>query len=58
LKNGARDGPGDVARFITGTGGGWGDPRDRDPAAGARDVQAGFVSPQVAREVYGWRGEG
>jgi N-methylhydantoinase B len=57
LKNGARDAPGGVARLITGTGR-WGDPRDRDPAAVAGDVQAGLVSPQVARAVYGWCGEG
>ncbi len=34
-------------------GGGWGMPRERDPAAVARDVGNGRVSLQAAREAYG-----
>lgn len=34
-------------------GGGWGDPRRRDPAAVARDVLDGIVSVEAARAVYG-----
>lgn len=34
-------------------GGGWGDPRRRDPALVARDVAEGKVSADMARECYG-----
>lgn len=34
-------------------GGGWGDPRKRDPEAVRRDVRDGIVSEAVAQEVYG-----
>jgi N-methylhydantoinase B len=34
-------------------GGGYGDPRTRDPAAVAADVSEGWVSRTRAREVYG-----
>jgi N-methylhydantoinase B len=34
-------------------GGGYGDPRRRDPAALARDVAEGYVSPNAARRDYG-----
>ena len=44
---------GDVVRIITGTGGGWGDPLERDPALVAWDVREEFVSLQEAEEVYG-----
>lgn len=44
---------GDVARLITGTGGGWGDPRSRDRAAVLEDIRDGLVSLETAREVYG-----
>ena len=37
-------------------GGGHGDPTDRDPAAVARDVRLGLLSPDRAREMYGWDG--
>jgi N-methylhydantoinase B len=35
-------------------GGGFGDPRGRDPAAVAHDVGEGFVSDEAARRDYGW----
>jgi N-methylhydantoinase B len=44
---------GDVVRTMTGGGGGFGDPRERDPEAVRRDLRDGMVSPDTAREVYG-----
>jgi N-methylhydantoinase B len=44
---------GDVARLITGTGGGWGDPRKRDRAAVLEDIRDGLCTVETAREVYG-----
>jgi len=38
----------------TAGGGGWGDPRERDPAAIAEDVADGKVSIEAARAAYGW----
>ncbi len=43
----------EVIRLWSGGGGGYGDPLTRDPAAVARDVAAGLVSPGRARDVYG-----
>jgi N-methylhydantoinase B len=34
-------------------GGGYGDPRDRDPAALAEDIRNGYVTPEGARRDYG-----
>jgi N-methylhydantoinase B len=48
--------PGDVIRVITGNGGGYGDPKDRDPALVAMDVKNGLISADRARDVYGWKG--
>ena len=44
---------GDVARLITGAGGGWGDPKERDREAVLADLRAGLISEETAREVYG-----
>lgn len=44
---------GDVIRVRTGNGGGYGDPRERDPDAVAADVRNGFLSAERARQVYG-----
>jgi len=44
---------GDVVRFITGSGGGYGDPRQRAPETVLSDVLDGYTSEQAAREVYG-----
>jgi len=46
---------GDVVRLVTGVGGGYGDPRARDPAAVREDVRNGFVTPAQAAAVYGLR---
>jgi N-methylhydantoinase B len=42
-------------RFVceTGGGGGYGNPRERDPERVKRDLLDGYVSPEAAREVYG-----
>ena len=44
---------GDVLVVRPAGGAGYGDPRNRDPAAVARDVQAGYVSRAAAAELYG-----
>ncbi|CAN5858280.1 hydantoinase B/oxoprolinase family protein [soil metagenome] len=44
---------GDVARLITGAGGGWGDPRNRDRDAVRADLRNGLISDETARDVYG-----
>ena len=44
---------GDLVRSVTGTGGGFGDPREREPERVAADVLDGYVTPEEAREVYG-----
>ena len=46
---------GDVFSMRTQGGGGYGKPEERDPAAIARDVEAGKVSPERARADYGWK---
>ncbi|MCK4411552.1 hydantoinase B/oxoprolinase family protein, partial [Candidatus Bipolaricaulota bacterium] len=44
---------GDIVRFITGMGGGYGDPMKRDPQAVLDDVLDGYITPEIARKVYG-----
>jgi N-methylhydantoinase B len=46
---------GDTVTHYTPGGGGYGDPRRRDPRAVARDVRLGFVSRQAALRDYGVR---
>lgn len=46
---------GDVIRVITGNGGGYGDPKRRDPARVAEDVKNGLITPERATEIYGWQ---
>ena len=48
--------PGQRMRIVEAGGGGFGDPKQRTPAAVAEDVAQGYVSPQAARDIYGWRG--
>jgi N-methylhydantoinase B len=45
--------PGDVVTLDAAGGGGYGDPRARDPYLVLRDVREGLVSPQQALEAYG-----
>lgn len=44
---------GDVIRTMTGGGGGFGDPEERDRDAVANDVAIGVISEETARSVYG-----
>ncbi len=44
--------PGDVVSYRTCGGGGYGDPRQRDPSTVARDVREGKVGLERARQVY------
>jgi N-methylhydantoinase A/oxoprolinase/acetone carboxylase beta subunit len=37
-------------------GGGWGDPRRRDPAVVETDLRDGYISPGHAHDAYGWDG--
>ncbi|MHB1469362.1 MAG: hydantoinase B/oxoprolinase family protein [Solirubrobacteraceae bacterium] len=46
--------PGDVLHVRSAGGGGYGDPLERDPGAVQRDVDAGLITPEEAREDYGW----
>jgi N-methylhydantoinase B len=43
----------DRVRIVTGGGGGWGDPRERAPAAVARDVRDGLIGAAEAAAIYG-----
>jgi N-methylhydantoinase B len=45
----------DVIRIITANGGGYGDPRKRDPAAIARDLRDGYITPEQAARDYHYR---
>jgi N-methylhydantoinase B len=44
---------GDLVRSVTGTGGGFGDPREREPGRVRDDVIDGYVTVEQARDVYG-----
>jgi N-methylhydantoinase B len=44
---------GDLVRIITGNGGGWGSPVERDPTLIARDLADGLIDRQDVAEVYG-----
>ena len=44
---------GDTFTMITASGGGYGDPLDRDAAAVHRDIVEGRVDPDIVRDVYG-----
>lgn len=46
-------GAGERIRNVTGGGGGWGDPLDRDPQLVVADVRSGFVSVEKAAADYG-----
>ena len=51
--SGVRLAKGDLIRLATATGGGWGDTKERDPAMVADDLRNGFITVDVARDVYG-----
>ncbi|HEY8353013.1 MAG TPA: hydantoinase B/oxoprolinase family protein [Sphingomonadales bacterium] len=44
----------DLVRLVTGHGGGWGDPRSRDPRHVAEDLVDGYITPEQARRDYGY----
>ena len=44
---------GDLIRSVTGTGGGYGDPRARDPDQVREDVLDGYITVGQARAEYG-----
>jgi N-methylhydantoinase B len=44
---------GEVVRILTGGGGGYGPPGERDPEAIRRDVEEGYVSEEAAKRDYG-----
>jgi N-methylhydantoinase B len=46
-------GPGERIVSVSSGGGGYGDPRGRDPQLVGEDVREGWVSPERARSVYG-----
>ena len=48
--------PGDRIRLTTPGGGGYGNPRGRDPERVQEDVAEGYVSAEAAARDYGWRG--
>lgn len=45
--------PGDLVRIVTATGGGYGDPREREVGRVLDDVLDGYVDINTARDVYG-----
>ena len=45
--------PGDVYTLLSGGGGGYGPPHEREPERVAQDVRQGYVSEKVARDIYG-----
>jgi N-methylhydantoinase B len=47
---------GERVKIMTGGGGGWGAPAERDPEAVRRDVREGYVSADAARRDYGVTG--
>ncbi len=49
--------PGDVVVMDAAGGGGYGDPRQRDPEAIRRDLREGYITPEGARRDYGWQPE-
>ncbi|MEP4196922.1 MAG: hydantoinase B/oxoprolinase family protein [Aliishimia sp.] len=45
----------DVVRVITSSGAGFGDPKKRDPKSVKMDIKNGFLTPERAREVHGYK---
>jgi N-methylhydantoinase B len=44
---------GDLVRVVTGNGGGWGEPHERERELVLDDVRDGYITAGIAREVYG-----
>ncbi|TIT56290.1 MAG: methylhydantoinase, partial [Mesorhizobium sp.] len=49
---------GDRVRVGTPGGGGYGDPRERDPKLVARDVQLGYYTAEQAKDLFGIEAQG
>jgi N-methylhydantoinase B len=47
---------GDILSFRLSGAGGYGPPEERDPAAIREDIADGYVTEEMAREAYGWKG--
>ncbi|MCM2294090.1 hydantoinase B/oxoprolinase family protein [Allorhizobium sp. BGMRC 0089] len=47
---------GDIVRIVTGGGGGWGPPGERSAALVLNDLKNGFVTPEIAADLYGFTG--
>jgi N-methylhydantoinase B len=45
---------GDIVRLVTATGGGWGDPKRRSRERVKTDLRNGFITPETARDVFGY----
>jgi len=45
---------GDIIRISTGNGAGYGDPKERDKAAIREDLKNGYVTPERAKQAYGY----
>ena len=45
---------GGSVRFLTAGGGGFGDPKERDPEKIKWDLKEGYITPEQAREDYGY----
>ena len=50
--------PGTLVWLQSAGGGGYGDPRERDPKLVERDVRDGYITAEFAAREYGWRSEG
>jgi N-methylhydantoinase B len=50
--------PGTLVWLQSAGGGGYGDPRERDPKLVERDVRDGYITAEFAAREYGWRNEG
>jgi N-methylhydantoinase B len=44
---------GDIVRMVTGTGGGYGNPLERDPEMVAEDVRNEYITAETAQNIYG-----
>lgn len=53
MVTGARGAKGDVFRLISATGGGYGNPAQRDPAAVLSDLRNGYITSDEAQQRYG-----
>ena len=49
--------PDEELTFYTATPGGYGDPAERDDDRIERDIEMGYITPERAREVYGYDGD-